>query len=184
MTTPTQQKIIKRRIVYVDHSVQRWLLIALVTLEIVLVSGALWLLYLQLVSTVEANLYRAHAASRPNIYPLIKVALVGLGGLLAINLLVLWIMDRLWARHLAAILRPFTGLLTRVEALDFSPDAISSNPHKVVELAHAWREAERQRLRDLRAAINQLDAIGQTDSPADRERRRVLLETIRDLLPR
>lgn len=178
----TQQKIVKRRIVYVDHSVQRWLLIALVALEIILVAGALWLLYLQLVSTVEANLYRAHAAGRPNIYPLIKVALIGLGGLLVVNLLVLWIMDRLWARHLASILRPFTGLITRVEALDFSPDEISK-PHKVVELAHAWREAERQRLRDLRSAINQLDTVGQTGSAADKERRRVLLETIRKLLP-
>lgn len=180
---PTPPKTIKRRIVYVDHSVQKWLLIALVMLEIILIAGALWLLYLQLISAVEANLYRAHATVRPDIYPLIKVAIIGLSGLLAINLIVLWLVDCLWARHLATILRPFTELVRRVEALDFSPDEISAKPHKVVELAHAWRETERQRLRDLRAAINQLDTAGQTGLLADKERTRILLETIHDLLP-
>ncbi len=178
---PTPPKIIKRRIVYVDHSVQRWLLIALVSLEIILVGGALWLLYLQLINAVEANLYRAHAVGKPDIYPLIKMALIGLSGLLAINLFVLWIVDRLWARHLASILRPLTELITRVEALDFSPDELSAKPHKVVELAHTWRETERQRLLALRAAINQLDVSGPTGGSADKNR--AILETIRKLLP-
>ena len=178
---PTPPKIIKRRIVYVDHSVQKWLLIALVSLEIILVASALWLLYLQLINTVEANLYRAHAVGKPDIYPLIKMAIIGLSCLLAINLFVLWIVDLVWGRHLTSILRPLTELVTRVEALDFSPDELSAKPHKVVELAHTWRETERQRLLALRAAINQLGVPGQTDGSADKDR--AILETIRKLLP-
>ena len=179
----TQPKMIKRRQVYVDHSVQKWLMIALVTLEVVLVSGALWLLYTQLIHTVEANLFRAHAVAKPDIYPLIKLAIIGLSGLLIINLLVLWIVDRLWARHLSSILQPFSSLVAKVEALDFSPDESPTKLHNVVELAHTWRHTERQRLQALRVAINELPTNSPTLSPAEKKQVRHTLETIRQLLP-
>lgn len=182
MNMSAQPNLIKRRTIYVDDSVQRWLLVALVTLEIMLVTGALWFLYLQLISTVEANLYRAHSVGKPDIYPLLKVALIGLGVLLAINIAVLWIADRLWARHLASILQPFMALMNKVEALDFSADTPPAKPHEAVNLARAWRDTERQRLLNLRAAINQLEAPGGASSDAQKERLRASLETIRQLL--
>lgn len=183
MKKPAQPNLIKRRTIYVDESVQKWLLIALVTLEIMLISGALWLLYLQLISTVEANLYRAHAVGKPDIYPLLKVALIGVGGLFAINLIALWIADRLWARHLASILQPFIALVKKVEVLDFSSEPPASKPHEVVDLARTWYATERQRLLNLHAAINQLEPLGNTISSADKERMRNALETTLKLLP-
>lgn len=183
MNMPAQPDMIKRRTIYVDDSVQKWLLVALVTLEIMLITSALWLLYLQLISTVEANLYRAHAVGKPDIYPLLKAALIGLGGLLAINIIVLWIADRLWARHLASILQPFMALVNKVETLDFSAGSLPAKPHEVVNLARSWRDTERQRLLNLRAAINQLEAPGETSSDEQKERLRAALETIRQFLP-
>ena len=183
MNMPIQPNLVKRRIIYIDHTVQKWLLVALVALEILLVTGALWLLYLQLISTVEANLYRAHAVAKPDIYPLLRAVLIGLGGLLIINIAALWAVDRLWARRLESILQPFTELMRKTEALDFSADAPEINPHKVLELAQAWRATERQRLLNLRAAIKQLNASGEPSSAAEVEHVRTTLETIRKLLP-
>ena len=48
-----QSPPIRRRTIYVDGAVQKWLLIALVTFEVILISVALWLFYLQLQSMVE-----------------------------------------------------------------------------------------------------------------------------------
>lgn len=183
MNTPAKQNWIKRRIIYVDASVQKWLLVALVILEIMLISGALWLLYVQMITTIEANLYRAHSVGKPNIYPLLKVALIGLGGLLAINMVVLWIADRLWARHLASIFKPLMAMVNKVEMLDFSADAPATKSHEAVNLAHTWRNTERQRLLNLRAAINQLEMPSETPSTAQHEHMRTTLEAICKLLP-
>lgn len=182
-THSTQPDLTKRHIRYIDVSVQKWLLIALVALEILLVTGALWVLYLQLIGTVEANLYRAHSVGKPDIYPLLQTALIGLGSFLIINLIALWIADRLWARRLKLILQPFMELMHKAEKLDFSADAQESKPHKVVELAHIWRTTERQRLINLRTAINQLNTSGGALSPAGKEHMRATLETILKLLP-
>lgn len=184
MNTPsTQPGLTKRRIKYVDDAVQKGLLITLVALEILLVSVTLWILYLQLIGTVEANLYRAHSAGKPDINPLLQTALIGLGGFLVINIIVLWVADRLWARRLKSILQPFTELMLKTEKLDFSSDTHQFKPHKLVEVAQIWRSAERQRLINLRKAIHQLSESGETPSQTDKERTRATLETILKLLP-
>lgn len=183
MNTPVKQNLIKRRIIYVDASVQKWLLVALVMLEILLISGALWLLYVQMINTIEANLYRAHAVAKPDIYSLMRVALIGLGGLLIINIAVLWMVDRLWARQLATIIKPLMAMVSKVEMLDFSADAPVTRQHEVVNLAHTWRNTERQRLLNLRAAINQLDVSSEAPTAAQQGQMRATLEAIRKLLP-
>ena len=183
MSTPAKQNLIKRRIIYVDASVQKWLLVALVLLEIILISGALWLLYVQMINTIEANLYRAHAVAKPDFYSLMRVALIGLGGLLVINVFVLWLADRLWARQLASIIKPLMAMVSKVEMLDFSADVPVTRQHEVVNLAHAWRNTERQRLLNLRTAINQLDVLTETLTAAQQGQMRATLEAIRKLLP-
>ena len=183
MNLPDKPAMIKRRIIYIDGTVQKRLMIALVTLEILLVGAALWVLYLQLVGTVEANLYRAHAVGKPVVFPLLKAAMLGLGSFLAINILLLWAADRLWARHLETILGPFSALTDKVSTLDFSADTTPDQPHNVVSMALAWRDAERRRLQILREKIRQLDTPAGSSTPADKERRRQALEAMLRQLP-
>lgn len=179
-----QSPPIRRRTIYVDGAVQKWLLIALVTFEVILISVALWLFYLQLQSMVEANLYRIHFSDEPQIDPLlIKNVLFGLGGLIGINIAVLLIVDWFWSRHVNSILRPFTQLLNKVEALDFSEDKPVAESHKVVELAHVWRNCERQRLFKLRTEIAKLEVSCDPSSAQAKELARTVLENIRKLLP-
>lgn len=184
MNTKLEPASVRRRTVYVDGTIQKWLLIALVTFEIALVSGALWLLYVQLNNMVEANLYRIHFSGEANIDPaLLRNMLLGLGGLVAINIAVLLVVDWFWTRHINSILQPLIKLLNKVEVLDFSEDEPVEKSHKVVEFAHVWRNNERQRLFKLRAEIAKLDVSADTSSPQAKERKQATLESILKLLP-
>ena len=158
MSSQSKQDFSKRRIIYIDDNIQKRLLIALVTLEVLLIASTLWILYIQMSEIVEANLYRIHIIQNQSIYPLLlKTILIGLIGLIAVNALMLWVVSWIWARHVDSILNPFRKLVSKVEALDFREDEPISIPHKVVELALAWRHFNRQNMLKLRQEISQLD---------------------------
>lgn len=178
-----QSNPIKRHIIYVDDKVQKGLLLALLALEIMLVIGTLWVLYVQLGKVVDDNLYRVHLSNKPHIYPLLlETALIGLSGLAAINIVVLWIAGRVWADHVNSIVKPFRELMGKVEALDFSEDAAVHAPHKVVDLALTWRHAQRLRLLRLRAEIAKLKGLGELSDAEAQRSARATLEEIRKLL--
>ncbi len=180
-----QTNPVKRRIVYVDDKVQKGLLIALVTIEVLLIAATLWVLYWQMGKVVDANLYRVHFSSWPDIYPLLlKTGLIGVGALVAVNVIVLWIAARVWVRHVDSIVRPFSELVAKVEALDFSDDQAQDALHEVVDLALKWRHSKRQIFRKLRAEIAKLDELGDLSDIEEQRRARATLESIRDQLPK
>jgi hypothetical protein len=182
MRLPSKQDFPKRRIVYVDDRIQKGLLIALVSLEVLLIAGTLWILYIQMSAIVEANLYRIHISQNQSIYPLLlKTVMIGLIGLIAVNALMLWVVGWLWARHVDSILNPFRYLVSKVEALDFREDEPISIPHKVVELALDWRHSNRQNMLKLRQEISRLDEF--EGSPDALILTQSKLETIRKLCP-
>lgn len=184
MNKNSRSSIVKRRIIYVDEKVQKGLLVALITLEVLLVIGTLLVLYVQMGEVVDANLYRVHLSGQPDIYPLLlKTGLIGIGALVAVNVIVLWIATWVWVRHVDSIVRPFRELVAKVEALDFTEDQAHDVPHEVVDLALAWRHSKRSILRKLRAEIAKLDEIGDLSDPEARQRARATLESIRDQLP-
>jgi hypothetical protein len=160
MSSPSKQDFSKRRIIYIDDNVQKRLLIALVTLEVLLIASTLWILYIQMSKIVEANLYRIHMVQNQSVYPLLlKTIMIGLIGLIAVNALMLWVVSWIWARYVDSILNPFGKLVSKIEALDFREDEPISIPHQVVELALAWRHFDRQNMLKLRQEISQLDEL-------------------------
>lgn len=184
MNAINQSNSVKRRIHYVDEKVQKGLLVALVILEILLVVGTLWALYVQMGEVVDANLYRVHIVKEPNIYPLLlKTGMIGIAALVAVNVIVLWIATWVWARHVDSIVRPFRELVAKVESLDFTEDQAQDVLHEVVDLALAWRHSKRRILHKLRAEISQLDELGDLSDAEARQRAREILESIRDQLP-
>lgn len=184
MNTMTTSAQVKRSIVYVDEKIQKGLLVALVVLEVLLVAGTLWVLYRQMGEVLDANLYRVHFSQQPNIYPLLfKTGLMGIGALVAVNVIVLWVATWLWARHVDSIIRPFRELVAKVEALDFTEDQANDVLHEVVDLALAWRHSKRRILHKLRAEIAKLDELGDLSDPEAQRRARSILESIREQLP-
>jgi hypothetical protein len=180
MNLPSESNSTKRRIIYVDDRIQMWLLVALVTLEVLLITGTLWMLYIQMSEVLEANLYRIHFSQKQSIYPLLlKTILIGLVGLITVNALMLWLISWAWTRHVDSILNPFRNLVSKVEALDFREDEPMKIPHKVVELTLAWRYSNRQQMLILRQAISQLNEFkGSPDTQAVMKSK---LETIKEL---
>jgi len=184
MNLNAQSNSIKRRIVYVDDKVQKGLLIALVTLEVTLIVATLWMLYVQMGAVVDANLYRVHFVTTPNIYPLLlKTALIGVVGLIVVNALMLWIAGWVWARHVDSILQPFRELIGKVESLDFRVDKAVDIPHNIVSLALTWRNTKRQNLRLLRQEIAQLNELDDLSNVETQQRASEILKAIRRLLP-
>jgi len=184
MSTMPKATHVKRRTIYLDDKIQKGLLVALVTLEILLIAGTLWMLYVQMSEIVDADLYRVQFSGKPNIYPLLlKTALIGVTGLIVINILVLWVAGWVWTRYIDSILKPFRNLIGKVEALDFREDAPLDIPHEVVSLALAWRLSRRQDLLKLRQEITRLGELGDLSDAAVRAQARLSLEAIKELLP-
>jgi hypothetical protein len=149
----------RRHIHYVDHTLQKWLLQALLVMETVLVALAIWALYRALDTIIDEEMYRIHYSGNTEVLPLlIKEGSIVLGWMLLVNLLALFAADRIWAFFVQDILKKLTRLMQAARDFDFcSQPAVRSN-HLVLEQAMTWREAEAQRLKKSRDIISSLPA--------------------------
>lgn len=169
-----------RKIHYIDHVLQKWMLIALVVLEVVVLSAAGAILYWRLSQVVDDTVYRIHFGDQPSMFSvLLKESLWVLAGLVAANLLALFVADRIWVRYVRSIVMSLGALLTKSRDLDFSQDADMLQRHKVVTLALGWRRQERARLQRLQQAIE----AAATQPPATEDEFRASLLALRGHLP-
>lgn len=136
----------QRKVHYIDHVLQKRLLIALVALETTVLSLAGAILYFRLNTIVDESLYRIHFASQPSMFSvLLKESLLILGGLVAVNLVALFAADRIWSHYVRSILLSLRSLLSRTRDLDLRADPDLPQRHKVLTLAIDWRRTERAR---------------------------------------
>lgn len=166
-----------RKIHYIDHILQKWLLIALVCLESIVVCIAGVILYIRLNTLVDESLYRVHFGDQPSMFSvLIKESMWVLAGLVAVNLLALLVADRIWSRYVRSIVLALRGLLLSSRDLDFRVDSEVPQRHKVVTLALDWRRAQRVRHLALRDSIGAVASAAARTSTSDDEFRACLLE--------
>jgi len=148
-----------RKIHYIDHVLQKWMLIGLVVLEVIVLSAAWAILFWRLSQIVDDSVYRIHFGAQPSMFSvLLKESLWVLAGLVAANLLALFIADRIWVRFVRSIVISLRELLTKSRDLDFRDDADLVQRHKVVTLALGWRRQERVRLQRLQHTIESVAA--------------------------
>jgi len=146
-------KVNRRRIHYVDHHIQKWLLIALVVMECVLIALALWALYDALTGIVDENLYRIHFQEGERMFErFIGEAIAILLGIGVLNLLAIIIADRIWAAYVNGIVRRLDALVDDALHLNFTDDDMVCT-HAVLEDAAAWRKAEGMRMRRMRECL-------------------------------
>lgn len=147
-----------RRIHYVDERIQKWLLVALVVIEVILAGAAVALLDWRLSGVVEENLYRVHLAeAEPLLGQLALAAFNVLGVFVAVNAVAVLAADAVWRYHVDSVVTDFMGLIGKTRELDFSPDPEATR-HEVLALAAAWRSRERARLATIRVQVGRLDA--------------------------
>ncbi len=147
-----------RRIHYVDVRIQKWLLVALVVLEVILAGAAVAVLDWRLSGVIEENLYRVHLAEAGPLLDQLTLAAVNvLGVFVAVNVIALLAADVIWRYYVSSVVRDLMMLIGKTRELDFSPDA-EANRHEILALAAAWRARERARLAAIRVQVGRLDA--------------------------
>lgn len=157
----------QRRIHYVDESIQKWLLVGLVLLEMALAAGLTWLMYARLSAVVEDNLYRIHMADvQPIGAQLLHESARLLGIFVAVNLAALVLVDLLWRRYVQSILRAFRQMMAKIAALDFSVDPALQRRHQLLDLTEQQRRMDRERLTAVRNRLTQLVAAQQAGDAA------------------
>jgi len=183
MTTETANKTREsgRRRHYLDRSLQGWLLIGLILLEVALFSIALLILYQDLNMAVEARLYRAHAEPGGDMPVLLLVTLRLLGALVLVNVLAVLVADRLWDRRVKRVTGNLRQILKRVGALDFRGGCRPAADHPALAAACRWEATEAERCRRIRRLIDTLQTTDSGDVPLPEIEKR--LRQIKELLP-
>lgn len=170
----------RRRLRYVDHVIQKRLLIALVVMESVLIAVAMWALYRALSEAVEDSLYRVHFSEDAGVLPrffaegvriLVIVGIVNVAAIVAA--------DRIWAAYVQRIVRQLDGVVDAARKLDFSGREEQGAHHAVLDQARGWRAERAGHLRKLRAAIRLLPPA-MPSSTHEREGTARLLKRIRE----
>lgn len=175
---------VKRKIRYIDATVQNRMLVAFILLEVLLIGIGMIVLYLDLKEVVDENVFRIHFSTEQSLSSLLlREAMQTLAVLVVVNVAALIVADWLWLRYLDSILRPLSGLLTRSGKLDFTPDELFVQKHSIIELALAWREVERMRCKNIRAEISRLNEQGDDASPNALEKTRATLESLKSHIP-
>lgn len=185
MTAPvasaTPRPAYRRRLHYVDSSVQRSLLIAMVALEVSLVAASIGFTYWRLSQLIDENMYRMHVVQTGPTWVLFaEEGLWVLGLFAAINILALMVAAKIWSHHENLVLRDFTRLIGKSRELDFSGDANTPRQHEVLALAVAWRAQERIRFAAIRDQVSKLEAaMSARESPQGMQ---IALERLNELL--
>lgn len=179
--SPSQPR--QRKIYYIDHELQKWLLIALVVLEVVVLSVAGAILYARLNIVADESLYRIHFTSRPSMFSvLLKESFQILGGLVIANLIALFVANRIWARYVSGIVAALRDLLSRTRDLDLRAGPAVPTRHQVLARALAWRSAERARHLALRESLEIIEKAAASPATSNNEFRACLL-ALRGHLP-
>ena len=172
----------RRKLHYVDKSVQRSLLLALAALEAVLVAALTWLVYWRLGDLLDEGLYRVHlAAAAPTLAALAQEGFGVLGLFALLNVFALLVAEGIWSRHENSVLHDFALLIGRTRNLDFCSDTATPRRHEVLALALAWRARERTRLAAIRDHVARLEAA--VSARACAQDMRILVERLSGDLP-
>lgn len=168
---------------HVDFNIQIWMLVALIFLEVGLVLIGIYYLHIRFLAIIEANLYRIHHGSDPLLFQLLTEVGGAVAILVGINLLALFVTDRVWWGHVKGILNAFIVLVNKVADLDFTQDEKPFSQHKVLDQTLLWRKKERERALAIREALKPLDAEADFSDPIVLDRLRQQLTLVRQHLP-
>lgn len=158
----------QRHLHYVDRSIQRSLLVAMVTLEVTLVAAAIGFAYWHMIQLIDASMYRMNVAqSGPTMMLFAEEGLWVLGLFAVLNVFALMVASGIWSHHENLVLQDFTNLIEKSRALDFSGDADVLPQHEVLALTLAWRARERTRFTAIRDQLAKLEAALSADKSSE-----------------
>ncbi len=153
---------------FIDASIQGRLLVALIGLEVLLFSGAMIWLYLDLSEIIEGNLYRVHYPDTEGTSPFLTTLFTVIPAILLVNLLALWVADVIWRAYVRRIVNQLRGMLGRISNLDLREQPGDSRvQHDVIDKARGWLANERQEFQGIKDRLSSLpDTIDGSDEMA------------------
>lgn len=171
----------RRRVHYVDSTIQRSLLLAMVVLEVTLVAASTWLAHWRLIELIDQSMYRMQVAQTgPSLMRFAGEGFAVFGLFALVNVIALAVAAGIWSYHENRVLQAFTKLIGKTRELDFSSDAETDQRREVLALAVAWRARERNRFTAIRQQVAKLEAdVLANESPQDM---RVALQNLNKLL--
>lgn len=147
----------RRRVHYVDHILQKWLLVALVVLECTLTGLAILGLYWILGDMIDRNMYRIHYSPEDDMLRDFAIEgakiLIGTG---VVNLTAIILADRIWAIYVRGIVRGIDKVMQAAQHLDLMPRREVKRTHLVLDRLLRWQRAESLRLRRIRYSVRHL----------------------------
>lgn len=172
----------RRKIKYIDETLQKWLLVGLVVLEAGLVGELSWVMQFRLNQVIEKNVFRVHLAeAEPMLRQLLHQALPMLGIFLIVNALALLFAHLIWNRYVKTMLSLFMKRVGKSQRLDFSLDRDEPDPrYELVKLIETLRAKERVRLAAIRTKMSVLE---EEISDGDPQHIRQVLHGLGELLP-
>ena len=172
----------RRRQHFIDATIQGRLLVALIGLELVLFTGAMIWLYLDLSEIIDGHLYRVHYAEVGGISPFLGTLFTVIPIILLVNLLALWLADMIWRAYVRRIVNQLRRILSRISNLDLREEPEDSHVHHdVIDRACSWLENERQEFHVMKKAVNSLpDTIDFSDKK-ELTRAKVVLRELQTL---
>ena len=158
----TDQYFNRRRIHYVDFTIQMYLIVGLIVLELLILGIAAFLVYHDLANTIESEMYRSHQGGR-NLQSIVLPTVLWIMAIMVVcNAVALMIGGLLWRRYVGSVLRPFRTLVRRTAGLDFTLDNVARGHHRVLDLILQWRHQERQRLTQIREITRTIESALQS----------------------
>ena len=156
------KKQYRRRIIYIDGTLQGGLITALILLESMMVIAALIYLRFRYSILLDEYLYSIHLGSVEDLLlKLLNELVIIIVVMSAINFVALLIANALWGRHINRIIACFRRGLKKIQSLDLTPSTQIQIPkHDVLDQLEVWRDGEANRCQKLIAALSRLESFG------------------------
>ncbi len=147
----------KRHRHYISPAIQKQLIIALVVIEVLLVSVTVLWLYHDLSQLIDANMFKIHIQTRLSVefftLRLLQVASI----LLIINVIFASLIVWYWRNGIKYIIAPIDNITDRIQKLDFTTEPEVSVHHKAAQAAVQWFKREKNKLIEVRKNIASID---------------------------
>lgn len=173
----------RRRRKFIDKMIQGKLLTGLILIESLLFTIGMLVIYADLQSVLNDNMFRVHQEVNSGRPVLMKELLMIFPWIISVNLLLLIFVDRYWKQIVRHIVQQLQDILHRVKRLDLRVYLIQQSDHEVLQKAKQWLDKERDRYTSLRSRFNDIPEKIDTNNPDVIHHVREQLKSMAKVLP-
>lgn len=147
----------KRHIHYINPAIQNRLIFSLLIIEIILISTAVFWIYIDISLLIEESMFRVHIQQTLTIGSFVTHLLQASLVLLAVNISIASIIVWYWKSYVKSITSPLSNVANSIKNLDFTAKPSITVQHDVSLIALKWLEREKNKYSTLREQLCRVD---------------------------